>query len=408
MRKQIIKLLCFTTIMSCKPFSPDSDLKHEWGNTSRNGDGFRYVECQKMKNNRFPETSKLLEETAFYLMEKNSRVFNLGSALDPKNFCFYIQDYVVGNAFAEVPNRAIKVTTGLVNEISDLEEFAFVVSHELAHISMQHYMITHPDYNPSPKYRELKKVFDFLTKSKASEEYSQTSMNLMKCLKNLGFESHETRMKAYEYTSSVFCRENTKDPSVCQALSSNYKNEYVDLYPAQCKNQARINIEKNEEYAKWNKVAVDHNTVALYKEMVEEVSKDPKFKESSFNWFEREADDVGSEFYYRSGFDRNKILGFLSYNALKDTAFKNSSYTPEACIDFANSSPNLPELVNSLDNKLSRGSKSHPEPCWRLLHLVYETQIHKEDIDALSSGNHTKIESLRKQFEKAKKEVSSK
>lgn len=390
------------TFYSCK--SVDSDLKHSWGETTRENRDFEYQKCYSFKNKNFPASQNLLLETAKYIMKKNQKVFAVGSNLDPSKFCFSVFGDRKFDAKAEVQKRAINVNTGLIANLNSLEEFSYVIAHELAHVSMQHHLIFHPEYKPSDKFKDLKKIFDLLTNSKISADYSTSNYKLAECLSKHR-PIRKNRIEAVKITSSIFCKDGKKDPGVCDPVPENYEERYVDLHPEACREIAQNNLVKTIEFSKWRVVAVNYNKEDLFNELVTETSQDENIGDAGFNWMEQEADEVGTEFYYRSGFDKSKILDFLIARALNDVSQKNSKITPQACIEYANSSPDKERLIATLEQSLKRGKGTHPTLCWRLLHLVYENNLHKKDIENISQADKSEFKHLYDLFDRAKKEI---
>ena len=288
--------------------------------------------------------------------------------------------------------------------MNSFEEFAFVIAHELAHVSMQHYLIFHPAYQPSDKFKELRKIFNVLINSEISANYASSNIELANCLKD-NQSNNENRIEAYKITSSIFCRENNKNPGVCEPVPENYQEKYLSLHPEACKKLALKNIQINLEFSKWNAVAVDHNKEDLFDEMVTETTKAEKIGDAGFNWTEQEADEVGAELYYRSGFDKSKILDFLIARALVDASLKTSKMTPQACIEFVNSSPNKDEIIATIDESLKRGKDTHPPACWRLLHLVYENILHRRDIQKTPPSDFSELSRLYNLFKLSKREI---
>jgi hypothetical protein len=116
--------------------------------------------------------------------------------------------------------------------------------------------------------------------------------------------------------------------------------------------------------------------------------------EKASNWTEREADDVGAEIYYRAGFSPDKVSNFLTVAAHQSLADSDGITTKE-CMAFANSR-SLSDLDDILHSKVDRGDGTHPKPCWRLIHLIYEKELHRNDIASLNppTGVEAKFEKL--------------
>ena len=143
---------------------------------------------------------------------------------------------------------------------------------------------------------------------------------------------------------------------------------------------------------------------SLIAEMAEEVKKDQNNSEYKTNdWREIEADDVGMEFYFRSGFDGGAVLNFRSIFAHMELS-KSSKYTVDDCVNFAKLK-SIEELKEVLHSKVERVSETHPLPCWRLIHLAYEKQLHKEEIGNLPL--EIDVSEFHKMWLEAKKELEA-
>lgn len=85
------------------------------------------------------------------------------------------------------------------------------------------------------------------------------------------------------------------------------------------------------------------------------------------NWMEQEADEVGSEFFIRAGFDRMDYINILWKTRHDDDSQDRSDCQKMIENSEGNSSPlGRPE----------RGQKSHPTMCWRVFHLTIDEWLH--------------------------------
>jgi len=93
-----------------------------------------------------------------------------------------------------------------------------------------------------------------------------------------------------------------------------------------------------------------------------------------YNWSEQEADEVGLELYLRSGFKWSSYVWIETAIMGKDES--------EKCLH-----DNIEKHVAP-----TRGTKSHPEDCWRMYNnLVTEAELHKTDYAHFESNNLTEI-----------------
>ena len=106
------------------------------------------------------------------------------------------------------------------------------------------------------------------------------------------------------------------------------------------------------------------------------------------NWKEQEADEVGMELMYRSGFDISEAPKFW-YNMMAA-----NKMNPEKC------------LKDISEGKLEpRGKGTHPHPCYRYNDLNHkETTKHLEEY---KKRDHLKKEIFEGELEQLKKEIKA-
>lgn len=99
-------------------------------------------------------------------------------------------------------------------------------------------------------------------------------------------------------------------------------------------------------------------------------------KNAHASWFEQEADEVGGEFFLRSGYQQNSYISML---------WRTSSATPE---DYQRCQKLIDDALRAGGNgpRPERGDKVHPTTCWRAFHLKVDewTYAHQKDLATLS------------------------
>lgn len=84
-----------------------------------------------------------------------------------------------------------------------------------------------------------------------------------------------------------------------------------------------------------------------------------RWNDLSFNWREQEADEVGYELYFRAGFEPSEMSGFERSLIVEEEYQK--------CLDDRVKLKVLP----------TRGTRSHPEHCWR----IYDRMVLEPEFD---------------------------
>ena len=189
---KLLVLLLLLSVFSCKKLKSISSSKHTWGETTRNVPGFSYTSCRTDPAKDFPKTQKFLIELIRHIMEHNPETFKLSSALDPKNFCVTVKYSSVANAGTNIVDRSILVYTALVEQTENLHEIAYLMGHELAHITMKHTEITHPNYVPTSKYLEIKALYDLAIDQVIPDNFNQSLHSWTKCLNSFPLNDRKT------------------------------------------------------------------------------------------------------------------------------------------------------------------------------------------------------------------------
>ncbi|AGH94546.1 M48 family metalloprotease [Pseudobdellovibrio exovorus] len=97
-------------------------------------------DCDRSQfSDRYPSTVRYTQQLMQHIMENNSDVFH--GDLAPENFCIGITDNRVGGrAWADSKTRTMVIDPNLVLRVQNDAQLAWIVAHELAHVSMRHYV----------------------------------------------------------------------------------------------------------------------------------------------------------------------------------------------------------------------------------------------------------------------------
>ena len=405
--------IAMTGALSCKKLESMSETKHTWGETVRDIPNYRYTACREDDEPRFPKTQKFLTELAKHIMVSNKETFKRSGPLDPDRFCIKVRFSKVANAGTTITDRSIEVYTALVEKTENLHELAYLMSHELAHITMKHTEITHPDYIPTSKYMALKEEYDLAVNTVIPDDFNQSLMNWSSCLNKLDADARKAVYKdSAKFTYEIQCPL-LNPPESCLSTktpgSGTPQEKFVSVHPASCQQIARKYITDYTTFYVHKDKIKNLNRMELERQLREEMTKSGKLSaQDVVNWREVEADDVGAEFYYRAGFNKKDIFGFFAVRAQSDVYLSQDSITADDCLRYAKST-NINELNKILHSKVNPGNAVHPKMCWRLIHLAYEKQLHFRDINNVPNvqRNLLELNKLRSQSLKEIKDFKS-
>lgn len=94
-----------------------------------------------------PKSLTYVTDMARRIMHANPSVFN--GDLATENFCFGIKYNENGRAWANAETRSFVMDTGMLTRVQNDAQLAFVVSHELAHVSLRHFHGGYPVSGPA-------------------------------------------------------------------------------------------------------------------------------------------------------------------------------------------------------------------------------------------------------------------
>ena len=132
-------MLCFATASLCSscslgPKSSGSEVQHTIGETSSNL--VKAPSCTQKEETLLADELAYVKKLAKYIIDSNPATFR--GNLKFETFCFAIARSNSANARC-MPDGTIEVTTGLLQLMKNDAQVAAVLSHELAHYTMNHF-----------------------------------------------------------------------------------------------------------------------------------------------------------------------------------------------------------------------------------------------------------------------------
>lgn len=108
-------------------------------------------DCDRSQfSDRFPSTVRYSQQLMQHIMENNPDVFH--GDLAPENFCIGItNNRVGGRAWADSKTRTMVIDPNLVLRVQNDAQLAWIIAHELAHVSMRHYVEPNASRNNSAR-----------------------------------------------------------------------------------------------------------------------------------------------------------------------------------------------------------------------------------------------------------------
>ncbi len=175
-RNTLTPLTVICVAVGCKARGSNSKVKHEYGKTTRQRDN-ELSGCTAAGDGlgihsspRFKAEDDYLTQIMHYVMKENPETFK--GELSPEKFCIMTFDTAKLNAHANPTNGAIVVSSYLLKSVSNDAQVAAVVSHELAHITMNHIEMKHPLVQQNTEWQKMTSDFDLQSKIWGSQEQS--------------------------------------------------------------------------------------------------------------------------------------------------------------------------------------------------------------------------------------------
>lgn len=322
LRAVCLCLITFFSLFGCK-LQSTTQLQHEFGKTRV--EPYEMIDCNRLlpADPTFPQATQYLKQIIEHIAISNPDTFR--DAYEAKSFCVDIQEGPF-NAYADPETGMITVFSGVIKQASNDAEVAAVLSHELAHVTMQHTdMMTQADLHK-------------MGEDGQTQVYAR--FDLMFDLDELMVQLEEEQKIVTELNKSSI-KNNDK-------LHRSYQN-----------------IQNIESQIQEKKRDIDTATAAVQATSRAKLG-DPQ---QVFGSIEREADEVGFEFYLRARF----------HPAAFGTVMRNF-YPLDLVRQQAEFLKCLARITFPVGAKPTQGTEFHPSPCWRLYNIASgEQQRHRED-----------------------------
>ena len=350
--KSISVLAASFHLISCgstEEQNKSSDVKHLFGYTRE----FRpsaMEDCNPNEVNQVstqfaPVTTQYLKNMMLDMMERNnaSGAKTFTGFLRPSDFCIGTEFSKIFNAYAIPVSGQVVFNSQVLLEAQNDAFVAGILAHELAHITLKH-DTWYPEHTFRFARSQAKSEFEAAEKAtnENNKRFSDSIPKLLEIVSDeaLGqdgeldalLENLEVRTPEYWATIGQFVLDKGLCAEKCAEWSSAI-DETVSAITA-------FNTSKSE---------LDSIVARYYNE------------EDIANKTEKDADEVGFEFFARSDYNLNSYFDFTTY-FLEN--FDNKS---------------LRSCTRRSLEEVSRGTHSHPENCWRQLNQREELKDHAED-----------------------------
>ena len=392
----------------------DSSAKHAIGEITRRTKAFTCTPKQ-------PDPK--LASFHGYIKDHVQRISGTGSAVIPPEFsgdkfCLVVEDSPEVNAFA-LDDGTIIVTVGLLKATENDAQFASVIAHEMAHVLQGHGSERIPDeMSKNPEYRqifelmvqhrrELKKL-DKEDEARRDQESSKSAKTSAEMKSKLGYYIELVSAYAaalmenpYEFKTQNFYKDIVESGLPKELVGSSDNFTKRERWPAATlrgmaqdsrqKTVSSLTGADKQDFLKSEKGFLDSlSKYVLHGMKYAEADRRAKLIMAldtgiarASNWREQEADEVGFELYLRSGYDHREYVKMLE-NMLAATQGPRAGGAPsQGTSTKAQAQPGPSSSVQSLADEIegkgcSRGSATHPEPCWRMADIENEWKRHKE------------------------------
>ena len=372
-----MKKLALFIILLAAACSPDKNeiKKSETKKTNKNSN-FRnessfYLSCTESVGD-YPTSKQLIKEITQVIMDANPDVFKKGGIYDPNNFC--IEATTENSDAAAKPYRRILMFNpfDLILPAKSVDEIASIIAHELSHITMQHMILTHPKYSGvKSTASDLQKQYeDALVKGDVREEsFKKSRDDTVSCVERAGFSGADYDSSLVNILKELHCTLSAGDDSRCPRLEYEIEAELKSNTPESCTVDAGVTFNAAKRLFQ---ISFDLSRI---KEVFQSLMfNDPGIgTEEAANWQEREADEIGFNYYMRSGFELGKQNKFFLREAQENLPEEdNPSFTYASCEQILFADMSEKEIKDTLESTwVKRGSNSHPTACWRMLNLKY-------------------------------------
>ena len=343
------------SLLSCNESNEDaqqnqSNLKHTYGHTEGVISTPRFT-CKDDLDvvnmaAKAPKTTQYLNNMMLDVMKRSaeSGLKTFKGNLDPSLFCIRVWLTNTFNAKAIAQVRKIMISSEMLLQAPNHAFLAAVVTHEMAHIALQHDSLFPEHTFPLVYQNERALITRLINEQKSELENLQKQKEILLNITTLD------ALITYDELDRKLTGLHPREVSFWKTIQS-YVNQNK-LCNNQCQkwNQALNSIvnsikkyESNE--AKKKAIALKYYT-----------------KEEVANQMEVDADNIGLEFYARSDY---------SLDMYRKTLESLNRMSPNGTHPCTRGAP--------------RGTSTHPRTCWRLLNILDELNNHQTEYSALQT-----------------------
>ena len=384
------------SLAACKTKIHSSKLLHTAGNLSVPIDQLQSCQSQREQNldrtgnTHYPITLRYIEGVAAHIMAANPKTFQ--GPYSPSSFCFRIVEDTSFNAIADPENGKISIHTGAFQAFNSDADVAAVLAHELAHVTMQHLnLLTHADYRKVAQSsikvdnERLMRLNEELS-SKLLPHYSKVA-NELAYLKGSMAQQNQKAAKvladiaAFETNLAENKQLKSFNFSQWETLRSELEALYRPLMGMlEAEDGVAINAKMQELITIEEKLDKTYIEVAQLNDSYRRFASDQLGQEQFANGKEREADEVGLEFYLRAGLSKQSIVNLRAKVAQIDAGRELDRQFPiYACIR---------NMISKSRSAPERGLATHPSGCWRVYNTFVELERHKDYFAELLKNAH--------------------
>lgn len=371
-----------------------SALQHVPGATRIDVDESKFAPCDRSDfDPKYAEVNDYLSALLTEIMRKNPETFK--GVFAPEKICIYAVKHNKGKASAQRGTRTIQVGYDFLKTMTNDAHLAGVLAHELAHITRDHGAETTKGSVHDLDYEfEVDPAWDQYIPAIAERPdvkslrgrlsaLSQEAANLRKI-----DEEFEGKFSQFAEFGEQFAEKN----GFSRGDFSRGNEQLIKLF------QERHPVEIARFQGDWQRyedsktldrlIDIDKQSVQVKLEIEAIVKKTLPVAER-ITWAEREADDVGLEFFVRAGFDpASYTIMFQGFIHELDAELRLSG-VPESfgpCkqkIEQALAGTGAAVQVLAIDTSagLSRAQiddNKHPTPCYRWYQALRELAYHKD------------------------------
>jgi len=332
---------------------------------------------------QFPSAKEFVAEVANFIMKENPDTFK--GEFAPESFCFRIFDSPQINANANVVTKQITINTGTLYAAQSELSIAEIISHELAHVTLQH-------YGPL-SFRDFQKLSTEGEGVAQFDEVKASAINKMGAM-------NEVNLSQHRYNSAM--RE-ARDYSLASAtLVSRYfaaidtlrENSHINQYDPERFEEFEVIASqiKGELYSGLNDSlrqdllaatdALDRaqtrlgEAMAHYQVLESEIDRlgfERLSTEQAANGREIEADEHGLRYYLKAGL---RFAGSIGHFHRMSVILENGG-DPQS--ELSPLSICLSELYEARRLIPDRGTMTHPLPCWRWYNVAVKMPLQYAD-----------------------------